>query len=69
MKKKEVKARFEDKLAEGHYSSNELKNVNDIKNVVRRMSDEDGMFNQMIYDLGCSVFARYYNKIFNKEID
>lgn len=69
MKKKEVKARFEDKLAAGHYRTEDLKNINDIKRVIRTISDDDSSFENMIFELGCSVFARYYNKIFNKEID
>ena len=52
-----------------HYTADKLKNVNEIKNVIRDISDNDDCFENMIFELGCSVLARHYNKIINKEID
>ena len=69
MKKKHAKNILEDKLYALHYTADNLKNVNEIKNVIRDISDNDDCFENMIFELGCSVLARHYNKIINKEID
>ena len=69
MKKKEAKKILEDKLYELHYRSDRLKNVNDIKDVIREIADNDDYLENTIFELGCSVLARHYDKIINKEID
>ena len=69
MKKKDAKKMLEDKLYALHYTAGQLKNVNEIKNVIRDISDNDDYFENVIFEFGCSVLARHYNKIINKEID
>ena len=69
MRNKDAKKILEDKLYALHYTADQLKNVNEIKNVIREISDNDDYFENMIFELGCSVLARHYNKIINKEID
>ena len=69
MKKKDAKKILEDKLYALHYRSDRLKNVNEIKDVIREIADNDDCFENTIFELGCSVLARHYDKIINKEID
>lgn len=69
MKKKDAKKMLEDKLYALHYTADKLKNVNEIKNVIREISDNDDYLENTIFELGCSVLARHYDKIINKEID
>lgn len=62
MKKNEALAVFNSRIVNGQVDCENLLDKESIEREIRILSDNDGGFEDVVFELGCSVLAKFYMK-------
>ena len=60
MKKKEMLNIMRSRIALGNFDEKRMNTKSEIENQIRKVADEDEVFENSVFELGCSVLTKQY---------